>query len=100
MTSEQKKTIVEAQQVEGTVLLITVNADQLAVAARNVLDLDAEKLQDMAERAFNSALKGKMQAAINAAIKAKYMAECRGRINTAADCEKEIQNGTKLMNNL
>ena len=100
MTTEQKDNIVAAQTTEAPVLLIELNADQIAVSHKDVLNLSTDELQDMAARAFNSALKGKLQSAVNMAIKAKYIAEGKGRKALAEECEKEIQAGLKLIRSL
>jgi hypothetical protein len=98
MTTEQKNAIVEGQQTESPVVLIEVDSNQMAVAAELSLSLD--DLTDMAGRAFNSVLKGKIQSAINSTIKAKYIAEAKGRKVLAEECEKEIQAAMKLMRSI
>lgn len=94
MTDIQKQAIVEAQHTERPVLLVEVDDAQLAVATE--LGLDVEELQTIAVSAFQSSMRGKIQAAIDRAIKAKYIAEGKGKKALSEECEAEIQKGLKL----
>lgn len=94
MTQIQKTNMIEAMDAEKSVLLVELTEDQANVA--EFLGIDAEDMQRMADAAFNSAMKGKVAAVRDRAIKAKYVAEAKGKIALAEECEKEIQSATRL----
>ena len=88
MTAEQQKNMEDAKAAESTVILVEL--DEYQVAALKACDA-LEDRDDMAKSSFASVLRGKVQGKIDRAIKAKYLAEGKGRVAVATECEVEIQ---------
>jgi hypothetical protein len=102
MSVEQQQNLAEQQMLEAKWerehVTVSISEAQLTVIAE--LDLDRDKVVEIAQNAFDSQIRGKLQASIDRAIKAKYLAESRGKKNTAADCEEAIQRGLRLKREL
>ena len=97
MTDQQKAVAVEAKQAEATVILVELTDAQTKVM--DELGITADR-DNIAESAFASALRGKMQSAIDKAIRAKYEADSRGKKALSEELEREIQRGIVLKRGL
>lgn len=97
MNTEQKEALEAAKQAESTVILVELDANQ--VAALEALDI-TEKRDDIASASFAAALRGRVQSAADKAIKAKYIALSKNKQALADECEKEIQMYLKLKQKL
>lgn len=94
MTTEQKNNLLEAIDAESKVLLIGLTDDMLMVGTE--LGFNVDDLQKFAIAAFESMMRGKVQSSVDRAIKAKYIADCKGKVAVSSELEAEIQKGIQL----
>jgi hypothetical protein len=97
MTQEQKQNLEDVKAAEQVVVLVELTENQTAVLHELEIFEDRDNI---ATSAFASALRGKMQSAIDKAIKAKYEADSRGKKAVSAELETEIQRGIVLKRGL
>lgn len=97
MTEQNKVNAVEAKAAEATTVIVDLTETQ--VEALKILGIFEDR-NKIAESAFASALRGKVESANVRAIKAKYEAEQRGKKAVAAELEAEIQAGIALKRKL
>lgn len=97
MTDEQKQANAEANKLDATTAFVTLSDAQMK-ALRELELYDGRK--NVAQAAFDSAVRSKLQASIDRAIREKYMAEGKGKKELAAEYEKEIQRGMALKREL
>ena len=101
MTTEQEKELKDAKIAEAVYerMHVTVELSEAQVSVMTELGITEEK-NNIATSAFASALRGKMQSAIDKAIKAKYAADSRGKKAVSTELEAEIQRGIVLKRSL
>lgn len=78
--------------------LIDYNDSQKQAMA--LLDIEPKEAQRMAERAFNSAIKGKVDGARTQAIKAHFEALSRNKPALVTECAQDVANLTTLYKSL
>lgn len=97
MTEQNKENAIEAKAAEQVVVLVELTDAQVSVMKELGITDDRDNI---ATSAFASALRGKMQSAIDKAIKAKYEADSRGKKAVSTELEAEIQRGIVLKRSL
>jgi hypothetical protein len=97
MTDEQKQNMQDANAAVAVTALVTLSEAQLKALKELGIYDDKEQI---AQAAFDSSVRGKLQSSIDRAIKAKYLAEGKGKKALASECEVEIQAGLKLKREL
>lgn len=98
VSDEQVNNMLEALERDG--VSTYVDFDQYQIAAMEKLGIDKEEASKIANSAFASALRGKVQSVIDRAIKAKYHAMNKGKDALSAECEAEIQEFMNLKRKL
>lgn len=97
MTEQNKVNAIEAKAAEQVVVLVELTDAQVSVMKELGITEDRDNI---ATSAFASALRGKMQSAIDKAIKAKYEADSRNKKAVSVELEAEIQRGIVLKRSL
>lgn len=95
---------IKANQLAAQEALMKINFIQVELTETQVKAMKELGITDdrhaIAEAAFASVLRGKVESAINKAIKAKYLADSRGKKAVSDELEKEIQASIKLKREL